>query len=620
MATRTSPPAIEVRGITKSFGTTSALSDVTVLAEAGRILALLGPNGAGKTTLVRILTTLLQPDAGWAEVAGYDVVKDAPLVRTVIGLTGQFAAVDLMLTGRENLEMVGELCHLPRQRTRARAGALLEQLALTDVAERLAKTYSGGMRRRLDLAASLIAEPPILVLDEPTTGLDPRTRIDVWEAVQELVAGGTTVLLTTQYLEEADRLAHRVALMDRGRIVAEGTSSELKAQLGGDVLEVQLRSAQEVRAAIAALSGMADVRTTDEGRSLAMPAVEGVATLRVVLDRLDRADLHVDDIGIRRPSLDDVFLSLTGHGSNEGGASRVDATADPSIAASDVDPLSGLEGSRRHEEPAGVRRRTRQDSAGSVPVGTTGSALRDALVITKRNLRRIRRTPRLLLVSSIQPVLFVLAFRYVFGGSLRIPGQSYINYLLPGAFVTGTLMGATTAVAMATDLAGGMVERFRSLPIARSAVLAGRCLADLLRSTLVVAIILVVGLILGFRFHNNAFSVVGAFGLVLASGFAFISLYALIGLVVKDPESAQLAGLLSMMPFVFASSAFVRVDNMPGWMQAFARNQPVSVTVDAVRALCEGGHVAPYAWGSIAWIVGLTVASGWLAVATYRRL
>jgi ABC transporter DrrB family efflux protein len=616
--------AIEVQGISKSFGRTLALSDVSIRAQSGRILALLGPNGAGKTTLVRILTTLLQPDAGWAEVTGFDVVKDADSVRSVIGLTGQFAAVDLMLTGRENLEMVGDLCHLSRAQSKARAGELLDQLALADAAERLAKTYSGGMRRRLDLAASLIAKPPVLVLDEPTTGLDPRTRVDVWKAVQDLVADGTTVLLTTQYLEEADHLAHRIALMDRGRIVAEGTSKDLKAQLGGDVLEVQLESPEELGSALSALSGMADVRTIDaEDRRIALPAPDGVATLRTVLDQLDRAEIHVDDIGIRHPSLDDVFLSLTGRSATEdrlGSPEPSEGEPASSIGVSAIeaaaDRSNGVSGDavadQPHQRPTPSSPATRR--------GPSSSAVRDTLVIVKRNLRRIRRTPRLLLVSSIQPVLFVLAFRYVFGGSLRIPHESYIDYLLPGAFVTGTLMGATTAVAMATDLAGGMVERFRSLPIARSAVLAGRCVADLMRSTLVVAIVLVVGLILGFRFHNEALPAVGAFALVLAAGFAFIWLYALIGLLVKDPESAQLAGLLAMMPFVFGSSAFVRVENMPGWMQVFARNQPVSVTVDAVRSMCEGGPIAPYLLGSIAWIVGLTVASGWLAVASYRRL
>jgi len=258
-------------------------------------------------------------------------------------------------------------------------------------------------------------------------------------------------------------------------------------------------------------------------------------------------------------------------------------------------------------------------AAAASPLPRRAAAGRDIAVVTRRNLRRIRRTPRLLAVSSIQPILFVLLFRYVFGGSIHVPGVSYIDYLLPGIFVTTTLFGATTAVAMAADLAGGMIDRFRSLPMARSAVLAGRCIADLIRSVLVVALVLAVGTLIGFRFGNGALPAIAAIGLVLAFGFAFMWLYALVGLLVKDPETAQLAGFVPIFPFIFASSVFVPVQNMPGWLQAFARNQPVSVTVDTVRALALGGPVAHDAWQAGGWIAGFVVVFGWLAVAAYRR-
>lgn len=224
------------------------------------------------------------------------------------------------------------------------------------------------------------------------------------------------------------------------------------------------------------------------------------------------------------------------------------------------------------------------------------------------------------MISSIQPVLFVLLFRYVFGGAVHIPGTSYVDYLLPGLFVTTTLFGATTAVAMAADVSGGMIDRFRSLPMARSAVLAGRCVADLIRSILVVALVLAVGTLIGFRFHNGVLGAIAALAFVLAFGFAFMWLYALIGLLVKDPETAQLAGFLPVFPFIFASSVFVSVQTMPGWLQPFARNQPVSVTVDTVRALAEGGAVAHFAWQAGAWIVGFVAVFGYLAVRSYRRV
>ena len=239
---------IEVHEVSKAFGATRALIDVNLEAEAGRVLALLGPNGAGKTTLVRILATLLRPDAGFARVAGYDTVRDAAAVRSVIGLSGQFAAIDDLLTGRENLEMVGQLYQLERLEARRRAQQALEDFGLAEAGDRLAKTYSGGMRRRLDLAASLIGRAPVLILDEPTTGLDPRTRLDTWEAMEKLVSEGATVLLTTQYLEEADRLAHRIVVIDNGRVIADGTSSELKDRLGGDVGRAERRGRRPLRA------------------------------------------------------------------------------------------------------------------------------------------------------------------------------------------------------------------------------------------------------------------------------------------------------------------------------------------------------------------------------------
>jgi ABC-2 type transport system ATP-binding protein len=315
-------PAIEARGICKSFGTTRALIDVNLEADLGRVFALLGPNGAGKTTLVRILTTLLRSDAGTAKVAGFDVVRDAAELRHVIGLTGQFAAVDTLLTGRENLEMVGELSQMSRRDASREAVELLERFDLADAADRLARTYSGGMTRRLDLAGSLMAKPPVLFLDEPTTGLDPRTRADVWTTVDDLVASGTTVLLTTQYLEEADRLAHRIAVMDRGRVVAEGTSDELKSKVGGDVVETVV-SAAKIDLALEALAPLRDGGYVDRERQrITLPAPDGMVTLQAALDRLNSAGVVVDDIGLRRPSLDDVFLALTGHEAGEEGSSE----------------------------------------------------------------------------------------------------------------------------------------------------------------------------------------------------------------------------------------------------------------------------------------------------------
>ena len=310
---------IEAKGVRKAFGATEALAGVDLEVAEGTVLGLLGPNGAGKTTLVRVIATLLRPDAGEARVAGLDVVRQAAQVRQLIGLAGQFAAVDETLTGRENLEMVGRLYQLSAAESRRRADESLERLGLTDAAGRQVKTYSGGMRRRLDLGASLVGRPSVLLLDEPTTGLDPRTRLDLWAFIRDLVADGTTLLLTTQYLEEADQLADRIVVIDHGAVIAEGTADQLKDRLGTDVLDVQVADAAllERAAALVAMVGTEKPQIDAENRRVSVGVSGGAATLVDAVRRFDDAGIALADLALRRPSLDDVFLAITGHAAEE---------------------------------------------------------------------------------------------------------------------------------------------------------------------------------------------------------------------------------------------------------------------------------------------------------------
>jgi ABC-2 type transport system ATP-binding protein len=335
---------IEAEAVHKRFRATHALAGVDLVADEGQVVALLGPNGAGKTTLVRILTTLLRPDSGRARVAGHDVVSHPDRVRRAIGLAGQYAAVDELLTGRENLELVGLWYHLPAAVYRRRADELLQRFGLAQAAGELVKRYSGGMRRRLDVAASLVAHPAVLFLDEPTTGLDPRTRNDLWGFIEELVAGGTTVLLSTQYMDEAERLANQIVVLDSGRVIARGTATELEAALGGDVLEARVHEAAELPRAAALLGRLADCppRVDPDQQTVSVPTQGGTRFLMSAGRLFDVHRIALDDLGIRRPSLDDVFLPLTGYPSaSQGPADAATAVRAASTEAA-PEPLRAL--------------------------------------------------------------------------------------------------------------------------------------------------------------------------------------------------------------------------------------------------------------------------------------
>jgi ABC transporter DrrB family efflux protein len=592
-----------VEGVAKRFGSTLALAGVDLEVPEGAIFGLLGPNGAGKTTLVRVLATLLQPDAGRAAVMGHDVIDEAVAVRESLGLTGQYAAVDEILTGRENLEMFGRLFKLSRADASRRAGELLERFELADAADRPARTYSGGMRRRLDLASSLVTRPQVLFLDEPTTGLDPRSRIEIWAALRELRREGTTLLLTTQYLEEADELADRIAVIDHGSVIAEGTGNELKDRVGGQLLEVELASVSDRERACAALAaiGCRAPEPNERPDRLMLPAPgDGLELIETAAASLRQAAIRVSDIGLRRPTLDDVFLQLTGAPASANGGPPPPAAPAPAA--------------KPH------RRRVRLELP---PPDAWRGDLSDAAVVTGRNLRHFVREPQLLIFSTIQPVMFVLLFVYVFGGAIggSLPaGVSYVDFLLPGIFVqSATFRASQTAVGLSQDLERGVIDRFRSMPMARSAVLVGRTLADVVRNVAIIALMTAVGYLIGFRFTGGLVGALGCVAVVAAFGLALSWIFAYVALTVRGAEAAQSAGFVVTFPLVFASSVFVPVATFPDWLQAIAKVSPVTLTADAARSLALTGTPSSLA-GALAWIGGILLVFVPLSVRRYRRM
>ena len=459
--------------------------------------------------------------------------------------------------------MVGRLNHLPKAFVTSRATELLDQFQLADAADRPLKTYSGGMRRRLDLAAALMARPSVLFLDEPTTGLDPQSRNDLWEVIEGLVGGGTTVLLTTQYLEEADRLASQLAVIDHGQVIAGGTPAQLKAQLGATVLEVGLASLDDAARTSAVLASVGSHAPVANGTVVEVTVDQGPQAAMEALRSLDSQGV---DPGVVHPARAQPRRRVPGPHRPEDRGRRAGRRRRRRRRRRGPGGTARRQGhQRRSTMTTAITCPASRAPPGHGPPGRVAWAVRDALTITKRNLIAYTRVPEALFFSTVQPVMFVLLFTYVFGGAIPIPGDiPYVDYLMPGIFVQTVAFGSvSTSIGLAEDLQKGIIERFRALPMARSAVLAGRTTADLVRNVLVMVIISIVGLLVGFRPSTGVAAYLAGVGIILLFAYALSWGFAVVGLSAPNSETAQIMSFPILFPLTFASSAFVPVAPCP---------------------------------------------------------
>jgi ABC-2 type transport system ATP-binding protein len=591
--------AVETAGIAKNFGKTRALDGVDLAVPAGTVYGVLGPNGAGKTTLIRILATLLRPDAGTARVVGYDVVRQAGAVRERVSLTGQFASVDDDLTGIENIVFLGRLLGFSPKQARARAEELLEAFGLADAAGRLVRTYSGGMRRRIDIAASIVVTPELIFLDEPTTGLDPRSRNQVWDIVRALVGEGTTVLLTTQYLDEADQLAGRIAIVDHGRIIAEGTPGQLKASVGAGSLHVRVHDAVDRPRAEAVLARTLALPVELEPDPAALTVrVTDTERVAAALGELGRAGIPVTSFSLGQPSLDEVFLTLTGHRADDqdDDVSKEDAT----LKALSADPI-------RSALTNGARPRR-------------ASALSTSVTFGWRAMLKIKHVPEQLLDVTMFPVMFVLMFTYLFGGAIAGSTREYLQFLLPGILVQAVvLITIYTGHTLNKEVQKGVFDRVRTLPIWQPTALIGALLGDAARYTIASTVIITLGLVLGFRPGGGFVGVVLAVALVVLFAFSLSWIWTALGLVMRTPESLMNMSMTILFPLTFISNIFVDPSTMPGWLQSFVNVNPITHLSDAVRGLmageADGGDIVRV----LAWCAGLVATLGPLTMYLYRN-
>ncbi len=569
--------AIEATGLVKDFGATRAVDGVDLSVRSGSVYGVLGPNGAGKTTTIRMLATLIRPDAGSARVLGHDIVRDADAVRGAVSLTGQLASVDEDLTGRENLILLGRLLGLKRAQAKARAAELLEAFGLAEASGRLVKNFSGGMRRRLDIAASIVVTPQLMFLDEPTTGLDPRSRNQVWDIVRALVAEGTTILLCTQYLDEADQLADRIAVIDHGKVIAEGTPGQLKSSVGLGTLHVRLLDPDQRDEAEQRARARARRRAPGAGPGGALGAVRRCRPRRRG-GRRAVALRHRHRRLLARPAEPRRGVPRADRPRGRGGTRRPGGAGRMSTAPT----------SRPRATPVADEAVLRK-ALSSTPRPPRASALSATLTFGWRGMLKVKHVPEQLLDVTITPVMFLLMFTYLFGGAIADSTGEYLDYILPGILVMSVLFTTVySGVALNTDVTKGVVDRFRSLPIWRPAPLLGSVLGDSVRYLIAGTVIIVLGVVLGFRPGAGVGGVLAALALVIVFAFGLSWVFTTLGLVMRTPNAVMNAGFMGIFPLTFLSNVFVEPETLPSALEAFVEVNPISILATASRGLMEG--------------------------------
>lgn len=590
--------SIVAKGLTKKFGKKVALDNVDIEIEKGKIHAILGPNGAGKTTFIKLAATLLKPTSGYVEVLGFNSEKDAKRVKELISLTGQSASIDEELSGYENIYLFARLLGLSSKQSKNRAEELLEFFSLVDAKNRIVKNYSGGMRRRLDIATSIIKTPEILFLDEPTTGLDPQSRIELWEVIREIAKSGTTVILTTQHLEEADQLAEMITVIDKGRVVSHATADELKATAGKNILHFSLENYSETicESVYSILSAKTQgYRSTlkNSGNKFAI-SVNDASQSYEHLNTLEKKGFKVNSFSLSKPNLEEVFLALTGnHHTIE---------------------------EQEHDDEIEVRNKSvrRIVDKNHTPMHT--SAIKDSMMLGWRSLLKIKHIPEEFIDVIISPAMFTFLFSFMLGGALAGSTVDYMKFLVPGILVqTLAFNSVYSGFTINTDISKGIFERFKSMPIWAPAPFIGLFIGDCLRHIISSVFLLFFAFLIGFRIEASPIYIAASVALVIFFSISLSWFFMIMGLIMRSLSAIMSTSMLILMPMVFMSNIYADPATMPGWLQTFISFNPLSWQVDAVRSLFAGSFDGDLILKALAASLLITMALAPIAIMLYRK-